>query len=108
MNKKRSILHRNEVFYTIGAILIALGAYAAYVIEVRYKILANGILGIVVPYLVYLAFLSPKNMPDRLSELEDLEFPRGLIYWFYGFFWTMIMYWGVSLTLDLARSLLHQ
>ena len=62
MNKT---LHNNKVFYTLAMLLCALGAYVANLIEDWHKMIAIDIVGLVVPYLIYLAFLSPKNITDK-------------------------------------------
>jgi hypothetical protein len=108
MSKKilNSILHKRGVFYTLGLAICALGIYIARLIQDKYKIVAGGFLGLAVLYLIYLAFLSPKNLSSKPLELEDLEFPRDINYLFFGFFWTMIMFWAAGQILDLARYLL--
>lgn len=105
-NKKIAILQKKKVFYTIVFILSALGLYFARLIENNYKMVASGILGIVVLYLLYSAFVLPRSATGKPIELEDLDFPRDIRYLFYGFFLAMIMYWAISLILDMVRYLL--
>lgn len=105
-NKKFPILQKKEIFYTIVFILSAFGIYIAWLIENHSKIVAGGILGLVVLYLMYSAFVLPRNAKGPPIELEDLEFPRDIKYLFYGFFWAMIMFWAGSLILDLVGYLL--
>lgn len=105
-NKKFTILQKKEIFYTIVFILSALGIYVARLIENHSKIVASGILGFAVLYLMYSAFVLPRNTTGRTIEFEDLEFPRDIKYLFYGFFGAMIMFWAGSLILDLVRYLL--
>jgi hypothetical protein len=83
------------------------GIYLANLIEERYKVVASGILGFVIPYLIYKAFVSPKNRTGKPVELEDLEFPRDMKFFLCAFFWGMIMFWAGSQILDLARYLLQ-
>jgi hypothetical protein len=86
MNKKtlNSILHKPGVFYTLGFTICALGIYVARLIQNKYEIVAGGFLGLAVFYLIYLAFLSPKNLSSKPLNLEDLEFPRDINYLFFG------------------------
>lgn len=107
-NKKFTVLQKKEIFYTTVFILSALGIYIARLIENHFKIVASGILGFVVLYLMYSAIVLPRNTTGRSIEFEDLEFPRNIKYLFYGFFWAMIMFWAGSLILDLVRYLLSE
>ena len=106
-NNKISILHSKKVFYSLAILICALGAFIENVIEDNCRIIANGILGFGVFYLIYLAFLSPKNTTNNLIELEDIEFPKDIRYLFFGFFLTMIMFRAAGLILDLVRYLIY-
>jgi predicted MFS family arabinose efflux permease len=104
--KKRSVLHKKEVFYSLVIALSLLGAYVANFIEDHYRIIANGIVGIAVLCLIYLIFLSPKNKPSKLIELEDLEFPSDIKYLFFGFLITMVMFLAAGQFIELVQYLL--
>jgi len=59
-DKNFTILHNGKIFYTIVFIMGTFGIYLANLIEERYKVVASGTLGFVIPYLIYKAFVSPK------------------------------------------------
>jgi hypothetical protein len=102
-----SILHKPGVFYTLGFAICALGIYIARFIQDKYKIFAEGFVGLAVFYLIYLTFLSRKNISSKPFELEDLEFPKDINYLFFGFFWAMIIYWAAGQILDLVRYFIY-
>jgi len=106
-NRKFTILHRNEIFYTLVVIMCVLGVYVANIVEHQYAIIAGGITGLAILYLIYLVFVAPKNITSKPIELKDLEFPRDIKYLFIGFFWTMIMFWAAGQIINLAQYLLH-
>ena len=95
--KKTSLLHNERVFYGLVILTCAFGAYTANVIEDNFRIIANGVVGLVTLYLIYLAFVSPKNVLNKRVELDDLEIPKDIRYFFFAFFWTMIMFWAGGL-----------
>jgi len=95
--KKTSLLHNERVFYGLVILTCAFGAYTANVIEDNFRIIENGVVGLVTLYLIYLAFVSPKNVLNKRVELDDLEIPKDIRYFFFAFFWTMIMFWAGGL-----------
>ncbi len=85
--------------------MCAFGAYVAYIIEDRHKVVVNGVLSSAVLYLIYLAFLSPRKIISESIEVK-LEFPKDIKYLVIGFFATMIMFWAAGQILDLIWYLL--
>ena len=106
-NKKYGLLYNHKIFYTIAFITGVFGFYIAKIIESQHKMVANGILGLLVPYLLYIAFVAPRNKAT-LIEIDDLVFPRDLKYFLYSFLWPMIIYWAFFQVIDSARYLLHR
>lgn len=105
-NNKYDLLYNPKIFYTIAFVIGVLGFYIAKIIESQYKVIANGILGLLVPYLLYMAFVASRNEAKPIA-LNELEFPRDIRYFLYSFFWPMLIYWAYYQILDLVRYLFY-
>lgn len=80
----------------IAALYLAFGLFGVFVgikIIRHYQVIVQGVLGLVIFYLLYRAFLLPRTERDS-SEDELLESPK--IKYFLAFtFWTLIIYWAL-------------
>jgi hypothetical protein len=104
--KKFMLRYKNQIFYSLAMVICALGAYIANLIEDQNRVLAHGIVGGTVLYLIYLVFLSPKRIINDLLETPP-EYPEDIKYLFFGFFITMVMFWAAGQIIDLVRYLLY-
>ena len=78
-------------FMAIGFV----GTIVGRLIMNRYEIIVNGILGLVVLFLLIKLFPSPKS--SNGGPFNDLfDFPRNIKYSVYGFFLALILYWSAK------------
>jgi hypothetical protein len=103
---KYLIQFKTPIFYSLGIIICAFGAYFASVTVDKYKYIVDGVLGFTNLFLVYLVFLSPKRIISS-STNKDLRLPKDLQLLPFGFFMTVIIYWAGIQLIDLFWYLRH-
>jgi hypothetical protein len=82
-------------YFALLTIIILSGFYIAYVIGHKYALIAQGVLGCSVFYLLQrLFFPKPKSVHEPITNL--IEFPKNIKYLALGFVLSMIMYWAVE------------
>ncbi len=86
MNIKRSFVL--VVLYVLLVIVIKLGFYIASTVMYDYKLVVDGVLGLVILYLIYqIYFTSKKEKPENVSFNEILlRFPENIKAVFFPFF----------------------
>ena len=72
MNKdKRFILdHKNQIYFSLVAIIGTLGVHVGFITVDRYKTIINGTLGVTVLYLLSEKFLSPRKSNDEPTGIQ--------------------------------------
>ncbi|SRR6266498_55236 len=93
---KKSILrYKNQLYFSLAAIVIALGVFIGFITVDRYKTIVNATLGGTVLYLLYDKFLSPKSIDHQHTKSGvEVELPHDLKYFIYGLISTIIAFWA--------------
>ena len=82
MYKLREFIFRfkNQIFFTLMAVVISLGAYIGYWTVDRYAVFARGVLGCTVLYFIYRQYKEATEEPTGLQVdlKKDLRFLPGL------------------------------
>lgn len=92
--------YKNQLFFSLAAILSALGVYVGFVTVDRYKTIVNGILGATVLYLLYEKFLSPKRSSGEPTGIQ-VELPQDLKKLIYAFIGTIVGFWAAAQVVNL-------
>ncbi len=89
-------------FISIGFV----GAIVGRLIMNRNEIIVDGILGLVVLFLLIKLFPSPKNSTGGIFN-NLFDFPSNIKYTVYGFFLAIILYWSAKYVLALIALTLN-
>ena len=97
---------RTKVIAYAQIIIVAILAtkVASTVID-RYEVVVNGISGLALIYLIYRVFLSAQRVEKDEPINVLLEFPKNVRYLILGFFWAVILYWGLDNTFKMVLYL---
>lgn len=71
----------------------------------QYKEIVNGILGLVIIYLIYQLFLKPRVLDHDSADLV-YKFPRDIKYLLFGFFWCIILSWATGNIINMVFALI--
>ena len=86
------------VFGILGGLI---GFYTIH----RYEVIVNGILGLVIIYLVYQQFLKPRELKHGIADLV-FKFPKDIKTLIFGFFWCIIVSWAFGHIIDMVIALI--
>jgi hypothetical protein len=108
LDKFRRFLLRfkNQFFFFLVAVLVALGAYIGFITVDRYKMVVDATLGITVLYLLYEKFLSPQRNSDESTGIQ-VKLPQDLKYLIYACTFTIIGFWAGVQVIHLIRYLVN-
>jgi len=97
MDRKTSILLLAAI--TLVIVISIVGALVATELLTNYKVVVDGILGIVTCYLIYRLFISSKGQEsNELHPAKLLLFPANISLFIRVFWWTMIINWAFTQT----------
>jgi hypothetical protein len=91
------------VILLIGAVV---GVLITSITYRHYEVIANGILGLSIFYLVYQIYFSPTRKIDQNSNLL-LKFPRDIKYFIINFVWSIILYLALTRVLDMLLWMIN-
>jgi len=91
---KYSLRVKNQVFSGIFILACIVGCYFACKTAEKHAIIIRGVLGLVVIFFIWLEFLGTNNIVKEDPEIE-LEIPKDLRYFLYGFVLTTIFFWSI-------------
>ena len=89
--------------YALMIVVGFAGVKLASIIIQRYTVEVNGILGLVLIYLIYRVYLSSRRLEiDEPTEVL-FEFPTNVRYFVFGFFWSLILSWALGHVFDMIQ-----
>jgi hypothetical protein len=94
-------LYKNQLYFSLVAIVGTLGVYVGSMTVDRYKTIVNGTLGSTVLYLLYEKFLSPRRSGDEPGGIQ-IELPQDLKKLFYAFFAAIVGFWAGAQVVNLV------
>jgi hypothetical protein len=103
---KKPLRIKDFVPFTIIMAFIIIGVYFASIVDLTYKPISNGILGITLLALEYrIYYLSPKLNAKEPTRLL-FEYPTGLKYISFGLFLAVVNFWVISRIIDMIYYLI--
>jgi len=98
--------YRYRIFLVVEIVMVAIGAYVAYVTVYGYEIIVRAVLGLTVLYLLYREYVLLKTMGNKSFGVK-FEFPKDIKYFVIDFFVVIVMIWAGVQVLDLIRYLIY-
>ncbi len=97
--------------YALIGVAYILGILVAHLILINYRVVAHGILGLAIWFLVIRFFVLPKNQqqPNNMSVREALFiFPTNIQLLTLGFFWALVLYLALWEIISTIQYLIRQ
>ena len=105
-SNKLTVTIKNRTFLMLFVLACIVGGYVAHMTADQYAIVARGILGVTVIFFMWLEFFSSKEWIIETEKIQ-LEIPKDLRYFLYGFIFSAIGFWAGIQILNLVWYLLR-
>lgn len=93
---KTRILLIKFIVYSLAIIIGIAGFNISSMTIHRYEVIVNGILGLVLIYLIHRVYLSSRRVEIDEPTNVLFEFPKNIKYFIFGFFWSLVLNWALG------------